>query len=260
VAVTTAYTESTLHNDTTQADHDSEGLSSSGCGTTSRRGRDPVKATNAFLDRLVTVSKLAEHRVGVDAQAVQHSKYPGKYQPNAPLAAAIVGQFWPTASGAAGPRRPHPPRRSPRHRPGRARTPAGGPAARRAESRARRRPPRHWAASRGVPRRRWRGERWRGRRQIVGPTGNNIAGTTLIPAGFIISGSQRAYTAVKYALNQLGKPYVFGAAGPDSFDCSGLTMAAWAAAGSRCPTWPPTKPRSAPRNPPTFPRRSAGIS
>jgi len=71
--------------------------------------------------------------------------------------------------------------------------------------------------------------------KIVGPTGNNIAGTTLIPAGFIISGSQRAYTAVKYALNQLGKPYVFGAAGPDSFDCSGLTMAAWAAAGIALP-------------------------
>jgi len=149
VAVTTAYTESTLHNDTTQADHDSEGLFQ-------QRVRyyiaavagDPVKATNAFLDRLVTVSNWQNTAVGVDAQAVQHSKYPGKYQPNAPLAAAIVGQFWPTASGAAGPAQTTPPRRSPRHRPGRARTPAGGPAARRAESRARRRPPRHWAASR----------------------------------------------------------------------------------------------------------------
>lgn len=43
--------------------------------------------------------------------------------------------------------------------------------------------------------------------------------------------------AVAYAYNQLGCPYVYGAAGPCSsgFDCSGLTMAAWAAAGVRIP-------------------------
>ena len=45
------------------------------------------------------------------------------------------------------------------------------------------------------------------------------------------SGSGRGSTAVAYALAQVGKPYVFGAAGPDAFDCSGLTMAAWAQAG-----------------------------
>lgn len=38
-------------------------------------------------------------------------------------------------------------------------------------------------------------------------------------------------TAVTYAIAQLGKAYVWGGAGPDSFDCSGLTMAAWARAG-----------------------------
>jgi hypothetical protein len=38
--------------------------------------------------------------------------------------------------------------------------------------------------------------------------------------------------AVIFALAQLGKPYVWGAAGPGSYDCSGLTMAAWAAAGA----------------------------
>jgi cell wall-associated NlpC family hydrolase len=41
----------------------------------------------------------------------------------------------------------------------------------------------------------------------------------------------RAATAVAFAKSQIGKPYVYGAAGPRSFDCSGLTMAAWAAAG-----------------------------
>ena len=34
-----------------------------------------------------------------------------------------------------------------------------------------------------------------------------------------------------FALAQVGKRYVFGAKGPDTFDCSGLMQAAWAAAG-----------------------------
>ncbi len=44
-----------------------------------------------------------------------------------------------------------------------------------------------------------------------------------------------AGTAVDWALAQLGKPYVWAADGPDSFDCSGLTMQAWAAAGVSLP-------------------------
>jgi len=39
--------------------------------------------------------------------------------------------------------------------------------------------------------------------------------------------------AIAYATRQLGKPYVWGAEGPDSFDCSGLTSQAWLAAGRR---------------------------
>jgi peptidoglycan DL-endopeptidase CwlO len=46
------------------------------------------------------------------------------------------------------------------------------------------------------------------------------------------AGAQRA---VQFALDQVGKPYVFGAAGPDSYDCSGLTMAAWARGGVSLP-------------------------
>ncbi|MEU3409733.1 MULTISPECIES: C40 family peptidase [unclassified Streptomyces] len=41
--------------------------------------------------------------------------------------------------------------------------------------------------------------------------------------------------AVAYATAQLGKPYVWGAEGPDSYDCSGLTSQAWAAAGHPVP-------------------------
>ena len=43
--------------------------------------------------------------------------------------------------------------------------------------------------------------------------------------------SSHAQVAVQTAEAQIGKPYVYAAAGPDSFDCSGLTMYAWAAAG-----------------------------
>jgi peptidoglycan DL-endopeptidase CwlO len=54
-------------------------------------------------------------------------------------------------------------------------------------------------------------------------------------------GSAKAQTAVAYARAQLGKPYVFGAAGPDAFDCSGLTMMAWAAAGVSLPHYAPSQ-------------------
>jgi cell wall-associated NlpC family hydrolase len=44
-----------------------------------------------------------------------------------------------------------------------------------------------------------------------------------------------AATAVAAAESVIGAPYVFGAAGPSSFDCSGLTMWAWAQAGVSLP-------------------------
>jgi peptidoglycan DL-endopeptidase CwlO len=44
-----------------------------------------------------------------------------------------------------------------------------------------------------------------------------------------------AQIAVNTAMAQLGKPYQYAAAGPGSFDCSGLTMFAWAAAGVGLP-------------------------
>ncbi|WP_375485434.1 C40 family peptidase [uncultured Jatrophihabitans sp.] len=53
-----------------------------------------------------------------------------------------------------------------------------------------------------------------------------------IPVSGTTAGARRA---VQYALNQVGKPYVFGADGPSSFDCSGLTMKAWQAGGVSLP-------------------------
>jgi peptidoglycan DL-endopeptidase RipA len=43
--------------------------------------------------------------------------------------------------------------------------------------------------------------------------------------------------AANWALTQLGKPYQWGGAGPDTYDCSGLTMDAWARAGVQIAHW-----------------------
>lgn len=50
-----------------------------------------------------------------------------------------------------------------------------------------------------------------------------------------VPASGRAAAAVAYAMAQVGKAYVYGAAGPSAFDCSGLTMRAWGAAGVALP-------------------------
>jgi cell wall-associated NlpC family hydrolase len=52
-----------------------------------------------------------------------------------------------------------------------------------------------------------------------------------LPANWASPSDPATRTAVLFALAQRGKPYVWGAKGPDSYDCSGLTAAAWAAAG-----------------------------
>jgi cell wall-associated NlpC family hydrolase len=54
-----------------------------------------------------------------------------------------------------------------------------------------------------------------------------------VPTSTAVSGSAGA--AVSYALAQVGDAYVYGAAGPSAFDCSGLTMAAWGSAGVSLP-------------------------
>ncbi|MFD5738631.1 NlpC/P60 family protein [Streptomyces massasporeus] len=45
----------------------------------------------------------------------------------------------------------------------------------------------------------------------------------------------KADKALAFARAQIGKPYVWGAVGPGSYDCSGLTQAAWKAAGVTLP-------------------------
>jgi cell wall-associated NlpC family hydrolase len=211
VAVATSYTESSLRNRIAHTDHDSEGILQQRVSIyTSAVAADPVKATSAFLDRLVGVPNWQTNPVGSNAQDVQVSDHPERYQPNTALAEQLVSQFWPKAAAEA---------------------PGPGPAAGSSYSVAQATAsPRPVCAGGGG-----------GAGRISGPTGNNIAGTTSIPPGFVITGTPKAQIAVRFALQQLGKPYVFGAAGSEAWDCSGLTMGAWAAAGIALPHWTVTQ-------------------
>lgn len=53
--------------------------------------------------------------------------------------------------------------------------------------------------------------------------------------GYPAAPTAAAQKAVDTAMDQRGKPYEWGGAGPDSYDCSGLTMYAWKAAGVSLP-------------------------
>lgn len=71
------------------------------------------------------------------------------------------------------------------------------------------------------------------------PTTRAATRTPLSPApgrsGIPAAPSARAAQAVAFAYRALGLPYVWGATGPNAFDCSGLTQAAWKAAGVSLP-------------------------
>jgi peptidoglycan DL-endopeptidase CwlO len=67
----------------------------------------------------------------------------------------------------------------------------------------------------------------------IGSGGSAGSGTTT--ATYTGPTSTQAQKAVAFAYAQLGKPYVWGATGPNSYDCSGLAQAAWASAGVSIP-------------------------
>lgn len=59
--------------------------------------------------------------------------------------------------------------------------------------------------------------------------------------------SEQGKKAISYATSQIGKDYVWGATGPDTFDCSGLTLRAWQAAGRTIPRTSQEQWRQLPR-------------
>ena len=71
------------------------------------------------------------------------------------------------------------------------------------------------------------------RESLLQTSTSSRSSTTRMPAAAPASG--RAAAAVSYAMAQVGDAYVYGATGDDAFDCSGLTMRAWGAAGVGLP-------------------------
>ena len=70
----------------------------------------------------------------------------------------------------------------------------------------------------------------------IGGTASSSSGQSgATPMAYTGPTGTQADKAVAFAYAQLGKPYVYGATGPDSYDCSGLVQAAWAAAGVAIP-------------------------
>jgi cell wall-associated NlpC family hydrolase len=65
-----------------------------------------------------------------------------------------------------------------------------------------------------------------------GPGGGGLAAPPVGPAP---AQSGAAGVALEWAQRELGKPYVYGGSGPDSFDCSGLTMYVYGKAGVGLP-------------------------
>jgi cell wall-associated NlpC family hydrolase len=65
------------------------------------------------------------------------------------------------------------------------------------------------------------------------PSSSTVAGCATTSTGIssIDSPNEVVATAIGYAEDQIGKPYLFGGTGPDAFDCSGLVMMAYRAAG-----------------------------
>jgi cell wall-associated NlpC family hydrolase len=195
VAIATAYQESKLINSSQQVDHDSEGLFQQRVSFyTEAVAIDPVKSTEAFLQRLIGVADWQTIPLTQAAQTVQVSQTPAAYAAWQPMAEALVAQLWPLAASAA----------------------SADPAT-----------PSVCGGGGGA----------------IPPTGggNNVAGVTQLPAGIAITGSAAGQVAAQFALAQLGKGYVFGAAGPDVWDCSGLTMGAWLAAGVALPHYTVTQ-------------------
>jgi hypothetical protein len=194
IAVTTAIVESGLRN-LPSGDRDSLGLfqqrPSQGWGTPEHILTTSL-ATATFLDRLLGVPGWAVLAPGLAEQTVQRSAFPDAYAPQEGPAADLVAKFW------TGPDSPLP------------LTP-GTPSPTRLAS----------FAVAGCPDQ-------GGSNIPLGPADLNAKA---MPPGYQLPADPAARAAVAFAVAQLGKPYVWGATGPNSFDCSGLVQAAWAAAG-----------------------------
>ena len=210
IAMSTGIVETDLTN-LDHGDKDSLGLfqqrPSKGWGSPAQI-LNPRASTDAFYDRLVTVPNWQSKPAGVAADLVQSSAHPERYAPQEATAAALVDRFWqgPDLPPSAAPGTVTNPK---------APTSPGAP---------------HLPGSRfRGPGRRWHRPAPTTASPTCRPSGP--LDRSALPPGFTLPADPEQQRAVAFALAQVGKRYVFGAKGPDTFDCSGLMQAAWAAAG-----------------------------
>ena len=203
VAIATAAQESRLGQAgmNTAVDHDSLGLfqqrPSTGWGSPAQV-KDPNYATNKFLDALVEVGGWATMPVTEAAQTVQRSAFPSAYAKWVDQARALATRFWPPGT-----------------------PPGGNPAAQAAR------------AASAAP-----GATAAGAQPCPGMGGSGDPpgqGSTMLPPGYTPPSQPQQAAVVNKALAQLGKPYQWGGNGPDAYDCSGLTVAAWRDGGVTLP-------------------------
>ncbi|MGW0648523.1 NlpC/P60 family protein [Streptomyces umbrinus] len=83
----------------------------------------------------------------------------------------------------------------------------------------------------------------RRRQEAAQGTGTSTGSGSASGTSGSAASTAKADKALAFARAQVGKPYVWGASGPGSYDCSGLTQAAWKAAGVTLPrtTWDQVK-------------------
>lgn len=198
LAVATAIVESQLRN-LDHGDRDSVGLfqqrPSQGWGTITDI-LNPAYAATQFYRHLTGVAGWQVLPPGQAEQAVQRSANPAAYAPQEAPAADLVAKFW------TGPDNPAPPARA-----------VSGPLQTGTQPAT--------AALLGCPD--------QGGSDV--PLGPATLDARKLPPGFALPTDPRQRAALSYALRQVGKPYVWGAEGPNAFDCSGLMQAAYAAAG-----------------------------
>jgi cell wall-associated NlpC family hydrolase len=200
ISVAVALQESSLRNDLRQRDHDSIGLFQQRIQYYGAEvAGDPVKSTNAFLNKLVQQPNWQTRPLTEVAADVQlpREDLRGEYAKWEELATTVTKTYWTGPVEGTSP------------------SPTGSAA-----------PP----------------------GQLVdcteGTDDPNLADGAGIPDGYQLPTDAQARKAVAFALAQLGKPYVWGAEGPDAYDCSGLMMAAWAHAGVAIPRVTTTQVRT----------------